>query len=284
MADSDGRFSYASAAERREILAEFVIGQGYCTILELSQRFGVSEMTIRRDVSRLVSEGRLRGFHGGVGSLSPVDVSGVDYGDRDQKMGEAKRAIAARASQMVIPGAVIGIDAGTTAAQLAATLAPDLRVQVITHSLPAINILSGNPSAETTGLGGVLQHESLSFSGPATLAALSNLHIETLFLAASGLNERGAYCGNSFDAITKRALIDVADRVVLLADSSKFSTSAMVRTCEWGAIDCLIVDSGLRPEDERMLAQFEIEIVTVDASSATTPLPSRARSLIETTR
>ncbi|MCS5732517.1 DeoR/GlpR family DNA-binding transcription regulator [Herbiconiux daphne] len=268
MTETDGRFAYASASERRDILAQYVIEQGYSTILELSQRFGVSEMTIRRDVARLVGEGRLRGFHGGVGSLSPVEVSGVDYGDRDQKMGEAKRAIAEHAVGLVGAGAVIAVDAGTTAAQFAALLPQDRRLQVITHSLPAINILSNNQGVEITGLGGVLHQESLSFSGPATLAALANLHIDTLFLAASGLNERGAYCGNSFDAITKRALIDVSDTVVLLADSSKFETSAMVRTCEWDAIDRLIVDSGLRPEDERMLAQFDIAIEKVGATAA----------------
>ena len=76
------RFTYSSAPERRDRIAYFVTEQGYCTITELSRLFSVSEMTIRRDVSRLVLEGRLRGFHGGVGSLTPGDMLGRDYSDR----------------------------------------------------------------------------------------------------------------------------------------------------------------------------------------------------------
>jgi DeoR/GlpR family transcriptional regulator of sugar metabolism len=249
---------------------QFVGEQGFCTILELSQLFGVSEMTIRRDVARIVTQGRLRGFHGGVGSLSPLDLLGVDYRARDLSMSEAKRAIAARAREGVTPRSVIALDAGTTGAQLAAILPSDQHLTVISPSLPVVSSLSTNAGVEIICLGGVLHPESLSFSGPSTLAAISNLHIETLFLAASGLNVRGVFCGNGFDAITKRALIDVSDTVVLIADSSKFTTSAMVRTCEWDAIDRLIVDNGLRNVDEQMLAQYDMDIdkVAVEPAAA----------------
>lgn len=260
MNGAHGQFAYTSAPDRRDRLVQFVGEQGYCTILELSQRFGVSEMTIRRDVARIVTEGRLRGFHGGVGSLSPLDMLGVDYRARDLSMSEAKRAIATRALEGVTPRSVIALDAGTTAAQLAAILPSDQHLTVISPSLPVVSGLATNAGVELICLGGVLHPESLSFSGPSTLAAISNLHIETLFLAASGLNVRGVFCGNGFDAITKRALIDVSDTVVLIADSSKFTTSAMVRTCEWDAIDRLIVDSGLRTIDEQMLDQYGMEI------------------------
>lgn len=270
MSGTHAQFAYSSAPDRRDRLVQFVGEQGFCTILELSQLFGVSEMTIRRDVARIVTQGRLRGFHGGVGSLSPLDLLGVDYRARDLSMSEAKRAIAARAREGVTPRSVIALDAGTTGAQLAAILPSDQHLTVISPSLPVVSSLSTNAGVEIICLGGVLHPESLSFSGPSTLAAISNLHIETLFLAASGLNVRGVFCGNGFDAITKRALIDVSDTVVLIADSSKFTTSAMVRTCEWDAIDRLIVDNGLRNVDEQMLAQYDMDIdkVAVEPAAA----------------
>lgn len=253
MSDIAERFAYGSAAERRDRLAQFVTDQGYCTVLELSQRFGVSEMTIRRDVVRLVSESRVRAFHGGVGSLSPGELSGMDYSDRDRTMAEAKRLVAVAALGRLTDGGVIGIDAGTTAAQFASLLPTDRQLRVITPSLPVVTALATNPGVELTCLGGTLHLESLSFAGDATLAAIANLHIETLFLAASGLNDRGAYCGNSFDAITKRALMEVSDTVVLIADSSKFETTAMVRICGWDAIDAIIVDSQLSAADQAMI-------------------------------
>jgi len=263
MTEATARLSYASASERRDRLARAVMEQGYCTIGELSLLFGVSEMTIRRDVAKLVQESRVRTFHGGVGALSPVDVSGVDYRDRDQRRADAKRSIALRALEPIRRGAVIGIDAGTTAAKLASLLPTDRQLKVITPSLPALTSLVSNTGVTITSLGGELHAESLSFAGPATLLAISNLHIDTLFLAASGLGERGVFCGNSFDAITKRALIDVADTVVLITDSSKFSTSAMVRVCGWDAIDRLIVDDELAASDERMVRQFDVQVERV---------------------
>jgi DeoR family transcriptional regulator of aga operon len=257
------RFTYSSAPERRDRIVQFVSDQGYCTITELSDLVAVSEMTIRRDVSRLVREGKLRGFHGGVGSLSPQEMLGRDYSDRDQTMADAKRAIAERAVAMVKTNAVIAIDAGTTATQFAALLPSERGTRVVTHSLSAVSVLAGTGDIEVNCLGGVLHPESLSFAGPSTLAAISNLQVETTFLAASGLNDRGAFCGTGFDAITKRALIEVSAHVVLLADSSKFVTSAMVKICGWDAIDTLVIDAGITAEQREMLAQNGVAVEIV---------------------
>jgi DeoR family transcriptional regulator, aga operon transcriptional repressor len=260
------RFAYSSAPERRAKIVQFVIDQGYCTITELSTLLNVSEMTIRRDVSRLVKDGKLRGFHGGVGSLSPQEMTGRDYTDRDVTMAEAKGVIAERASTMVKKRSVIALDAGTTTTRLSTLLPSDKKIHVVTHSFPVVAALIGVPGIEVSCLGGLLHPESLSFAGPSTLAAISNLQVETLFLAASGLNERGAFCGTGFDAITKRALIEVAEHVVLVSDSSKFSTSAMVKVCGWDVIDAIVVDAGLRDEDRNMLIQQGVEVIVAEAS------------------
>lgn len=260
-------FRYSSAPERRERLLQFIAQHGYCTIIELSQAFEVSEMTIRRDVLRLAEQGKVRSFRGGVGSLTKGDIEGSDYRLRDMTMADAKRSIAVRALDLVTPGSVIAVDAGTTGHQLAELLPADHGLTVVTHSFPVVSSLVGNAGVEVMCLGGVLHQESLSFDGPATLAAIANLRVETFFLAASGLGERGTFCGNGFDAITKRALIEVADRVVLLADSSKFLSSAMVKICGWDVVDQIIVDAGLSGEHRRMLEAQEVDVVTVPAQA-----------------
>ncbi|MET7402879.1 DeoR/GlpR family DNA-binding transcription regulator [Dactylosporangium sp. NPDC005572] len=268
MSAVEENFRYTSAPERRERLVQFIIDHGFCTIGELSKAFDVSEMTIRRDVQRLVEQGRVRGFRGGVGSLSKQDMEGSDYRLRDTKMADAKHAIALRAIELIGPGSVVAIDAGTTGHQVAELLPSDRALKVVTHSFPVVSSLIGNLGVEVMCLGGTLHSESLSFDGPATLAAIGNLQVDALFLAASGIGDRGAFCGNGFDAITKRALIEVADRVVLLADSSKFFTSAMVKICGWDAIDLVIVDDGIAEEHRRMLEQQEVEVVAVPTRSA----------------
>lgn len=265
-------FRYTSAPERRERLVQFISDQGYCTITELSRTFAVSEMTIRRDVLRLVEQGKVRGFRGGVGSLSGQEMMGSDYRYRDLKMGAAKRAIARTAIAMVGSNSVIAIDAGTTTNQVATRFPADRDVKIVTNSFPVVSSLIGNPGVEVICLGGILHPESLSFDGPATLAAISNLQVETFFLAASGIGERGAFCGNGFDAITKRALIEVADRVVLLADSTKFFSLAMVKICDWNSIDRIIIDDGLSEVQERMLDQNDVDIVKVALKPAELPM------------
>ena len=263
MSTVEENFRYTSAPERRERLVQFIAEQGYCTIAELSKAFAVSEMTIRRDVLRLVEQGRVRGFRGGVGSLSRQEMEGSDYRLRDMSMADAKRAIAVRAIEMVRTGSVIAIDAGTTGHQVAGLLPPDAGLKVVTHSFPVVSSLVGRTGIEVMCLGGVLHPESLSFDGPSTLAAIAGLRVETLFLAASGIGDRGAFCGNGFDAITKRALIEVAGRVVLLADSSKFLSAAMVKICGWDAINRIIVDDGITDDQRRMIEAHDVDVVTV---------------------
>jgi DeoR family transcriptional regulator of aga operon len=272
---ADGQYRYTSAPERRERLVQFISEQGYCTIAELSAAFAVSEMTIRRDVQRLVELGKVRGFRGGVGSLSRQEMLGSDYHQRDLKMAEAKRAIADRAISMVSAHSVIALDAGTTTNQVAAQFPTDRDVRVVTQSFPVVSSLVGNTGVEVICLGGTLHPESLSFDGPATLAAISNLNVQTLFLAATGVSERGAFCGNGFDAITKRAMLVVAERVILLVDSSKFETPAMVKICDWEAIDRVIVDDGIAAEHERMLNQSDVDVIKVAVQSAR-DLPAEA--------
>src|ERR1700733_15935568 len=111
MAEGEDAFRYTSAPERGQRLVVYITEQGYCTIAELSRIFGVSEMTIRRDVSKLVENGEVRGFRGGVGSLTREDLAGSDYRLRDLKMGAAKHAIAQAALDIFGANSVIAIDA-----------------------------------------------------------------------------------------------------------------------------------------------------------------------------
>jgi len=259
----DERFRYTSAPERRKKLVQYIADQGYCTIGALSEALGVSEMTIRRDVLRLVEQGRVCGFRGGVGAVSRQDIVGSDYAYRDLKMGPAKRAIARAAIELVGPASVIALDAGTTTNQMARMMPTDRKLQVVTHSLPAVSSMVGNAGVEIVCLGGILHKESLSFAGPATLAAIDGLQIEILFLAASGISDRGAFCGNGFDAITKRVLIDVAENVVLLADSSKFDIAAMLRICDWDTIDTIVIDDGVTADQVRMFEQHGVQVMAV---------------------
>lgn len=259
---ADHGLRYGGARARADRLLDQVRDQGFCTIAELAQGLGVSEMTVRRDVARLAETGRLRVVHGGVSTpTARVLTEGTDYRERAGSMAAAKRAIAATALALVQDGSTVAIDAGTTALELAGMLPPDLSVSVVTQSLPVMLALVSHPGAHVHGLGGDLHQATRSFAGPATVTAIEELRVERLFLAANGIRGNGVYCGNGFDAVVKRALIDIADEVVLLADSSKFQTTAMVRICALDAIDRAVVDDGITGEQADLLSGAGIELL-----------------------
>jgi DeoR/GlpR family transcriptional regulator of sugar metabolism len=246
---------------RREKLLGLVLDSGFLTTAELADVLHVSEMTIRRDANRLVEDGLLRTVHGGVATLSTGPVgSGRDYKLRARSSSAAKRAIGRAAARLVSGAGVVAIDAGTTCASAAEALHPDEHTIVLTHSLIVMNELGTRPNVEVIGTGGTLHSRSMSFSGPQSVQLIRNMRIGTLLLGASGIDRRGIYCGNEYDAETKRALIEAAARVVLLTDASKFQIPAMVRTCGLDLIDEAVVDDSITDAQLQTLADSGIQV------------------------
>ncbi|MGO1266215.1 MAG: DeoR/GlpR family DNA-binding transcription regulator [Microbacterium gubbeenense] len=259
----------ATGDDRREMLLAAVLEQGYCTTAELAQLLKVSEMTVRRDVARLEQAGQLRSVHGGVTTSLDSDLHGTRFDIRANARTDVKRAIAQRALEFLPDNGIIAIDAGTTTAELTPNL-PDGRVStIITYSLPVLNAAVKLEHIDVIDLGGSFHRDSQSYAGPATIRAIENLSIGTLFLGASGVSERGLFCGNDFDAVTKRALVDVSETVILLADSAKFRATAVARVCGLDRIDRVIVDDGLDDADESMLRRHDVEIVRAGTGETT---------------
>jgi len=123
----------------------------------------------------------------------------------------------------------------------------------VTNSLPAMVALGERSSL--IGLGGFHHPATRAFTGPDTIAAIGRLRVQTFFLAASGLSDRGAYCGTPLDAETKRAFIGIAERVVLLADSSKLRQTAPVPICDYDRVDALVTDDGISDGERAALAR-----------------------------
>lgn len=259
---ASGRRPALRTETRDERLVGYVREQGFCTMSELASSLGVSEMTVRRAVQRLADRAGLRVVHGGVTVLPQQALTGSgEFDIRARDMAEAKRAIALRAVELVRSGETIGIDAGSTGLQLAMALPPENGNTIATYSVAAIDHLMKGSRLNVVGLGGTLHRETQSFSGPLTVASLQDLRVDTFFVSASGIHEGAIYCGNDFDAVTKRAFIKVAGRVVLIADSSKFSRSAMVRICSMKELAAVVTDDGLAPAQQEALERLGLEVI-----------------------
>jgi len=276
--DDDEDLRYHAARERRLRLLTAIRQRGFCSSAELSQRLRVSEMTIRRDIRRLAEQGLVRAVHGGASAApAPAEAAyaGTDFHVRAQQRAAVKRQLAQHAVRLIEPGAVIGLDAGTTGLELARVLPGDQRLTVVTHSLPVMAALAAQPGLEVIGLGGVFHHQTQSFTGPASLAALEHLRLRRFFLAASGIQGGAVLCANPFDSEVKRALIAIAEEVILVTDSSKFGRTAMTRVASLRQVRTAVVDSGISAEDERALRTMVAEVIVVPLGP-----PAEATSLL----
>lgn len=230
---------YSDAPARRQDLLARLAASGYVSSAEVAAELGVSEMTIRRDLRRLADEGLARRVPGGA-SL-PGTGGAETFEVRRGSAAPEKRALARAAVALLDDATWVALDAGTTVAELV-DLLPD-RLCVVSHSMPVIVGCTAGGSREVVALGGFYEPTTRSFTGPATWNAARELTVDVAVLSCTALDDRGAYSANPADAEVKRALIEVADRVVLLADAHKVGERAAVRFAVPADVDVLVTDA-----------------------------------------
>jgi DeoR/GlpR family transcriptional regulator of sugar metabolism len=253
---------YDSASRRRSRIAAMITDHGFCTITELATAFDVSDMTVRRDILKLTQSDRtLRIVHGGIRAVPLWEFEGTDYRTRAMHNRLVKQRIAAEVVKLMVPGSTVALDSGTTGIAIAEAIPADSRLNVVTQSLPAANALASKEELEVSVLGGTLIRSMQAFVGPGAIAAIAGLRINTFFLSATSIDERGVLAGNEYDAATKRAFVDAADTVVLVSDSSKFSLSSRFRTCPLSRVSMLVTDSGISPEQRAMMELAGVRVI-----------------------
>src|SRR3954469_20845794 len=241
--------------QRRQEILHAVRG-GTAHVGELAAAFGVSEMTVRRDLHALEREGKLTRVHGGaVVSAEPSFAEVVV-----ERLG-AKDRIGAAAAALVADGQTIMLDIGTTTLQLARHLR-GREVTVITSNLAAYEELLPETSVELVLLGGIVRRNYRSLVGVLTEDALRQLRADVAFLGASGVEDDLAVVDTTMVEVPiKRAMMAAAARTVLLADSGKFGIRARRRACGPEELDVLITDDGAPAAARRALKRAGVEVI-----------------------
>jgi len=203
---------------------------------ELAQRFGVSGMTIRRDLAELDEAGQLHRVHGGA-----IIRRAPAYGSRASTRATEKAAIARSVAQIVAPGAAVGIDTGTTCHAVAAELAHRSDLTVVTNALHAA-ITAREGGNRVIVLGGLLTPE-LSLVNPGTAQEPPQVHLDLLILGCGGLSvDRGITYFDPTEVQVRSMLVGLADRVVVAADHSKFDHKKAMVLGPLNLIDVLVTD------------------------------------------
>ena len=230
-------------ARRERILAELDAG-GECLVDELAGRFGVSGMTIRRDLQALADAGRVIRTHGGATAAARVSFEFRFLEDAGLNR-DAKEAIAAKAAELVEPGQAVMLDSGTTTLAIARHLRGKGRLTVITTSLPIASELYGCAGVDLLLLGGLLRRDAPDLTGSITEGNLDALHADVAFLGADGIDvDGGVYSQAPALARMLSKMAAAADRVYAVADHSKLGRKALMRFGDLSRWDGLVTDEG----------------------------------------
>lgn len=257
------------ARQRQAAILERVRAAGGVRVTELAAEFGVSDMTIRRDLDALHGQGLLAKVHGGATVADPSSADEPGFDAKSVRQLPEKAVIATRAAQLVRPGAAVALSAGTTTAELARRLVDVPGLTVVTNSLPVAEVFhGGGRSDQTVILTGGVRTPSDALVGPLAVAAIGALHLDLLFLGVHGISERAGFTTpNLMEAETNRALIAAADRLVVLADHTKWGLVGLSSIGELGRADVVVVDDRLPEEGRRVLAEQVGELIVVARSA-----------------
>lgn len=246
-------------AERRGKILEALGRDQRVLASELARDFGVSEDTIRRDLRELASEGLLRRVYGGAVPRSPASPT---YARRKAESGTAKSAIARATARLFKDGQVVFLDAGTTAAEVAAHLPPDLKLTVVTNSLPVASALSDHPGSRVVMLGGVLLKETLATVGAEAVDGFRRVRADVCVLGVASVHpEVGVGVFYHEDAEVKRAMVAAAEEVVAVAASDKLGTSAPFLVGPFSIVDRLVTDAAVPDDTIRAYADAGVEVI-----------------------
>ena len=253
-----------SLPERHNRILSLLQQNGSISVTQLSELFRVSEVTIRKDLSYLEQQKKLYRTHGSAILISPY-ISDRHVNEKEKKNVTEKRAIGAAAAAMISQDDSIIIASGTTMSFLAREIRPQGHLTVITASVPVTQLLSQNADIDVIQLGGITRSSSVSVVGPFAETMLSNFNCSKLFIGVDGIDtEFGLTTTNMLEASLNNAMINAAQKVVVLADSSKFGRRGFSKICDLESVDRIITDSGVQPLYLDRLRERGIEVTVVE--------------------
>lgn len=250
-----------STVKRRALILEKLRAEGQVDVKSLSEELEVSEVTIRNDLTRLEQQHMLVRARGG--ALQP-DRVGADFNLSDKKKQhlEEKIRIGRAAAALVEDGDTVILDSGTTTVEIAKNLLEVRDLTVITNALNIANQLAESRNTNVIIPGGLLRKNSLSLVGATAEESFRNYFCDKLFLAVDGISTGyGLSTPNVEEAHLNRVMIDIAKKVIVVTDSSKFGKRSFAFISLLSEVDVVVTDSGIPPEDRQKLAEAGIEVI-----------------------
>jgi DeoR family transcriptional regulator of aga operon/DeoR family fructose operon transcriptional repressor len=228
--------------ERRQAIVTALEEAGQLSVVDLSKRFDVSEVTIRADLQALSDQGLILRVRGG--AMPTTVLPDLSYEVRQQLNAAQKTIIGKRAASMVQDGDTIILDASTTAQAIAPHLKNISELTVITNGLKMATALVAFPNIHVVLVGGSLRREGLSLVGPIDCGIIKDIHIRIGFFGARGFTiDEGLTDVNVDEVMTKREMVARCRQVVGVIDANKWGRIATSTFANLDQINTLITDA-----------------------------------------
>jgi DeoR/GlpR family transcriptional regulator of sugar metabolism len=252
------------ANQRREKILELLKEDGSAKVIKLAKIFKVSEVTVRQDLEKLEKEGLIIREHGGA-FLKSVEDHVKNFSLLNQENLDKKQLIGKRAAEIVETGDTIILDSGSTTTEIAKNLVGRKQLTVITNALNIALLLGAEPGIEVIMTGGEFKPPTLSLTGQKAADFFEDIHVDKLFLATAGISLRSGLTYPSLsDIVVKKAMIDTAEKVYLVADSSKIGKNAFASLGALSLIDYIITDAFIDQKRAQILRDNDIEFIIAE--------------------
>jgi len=247
--------------ERLEIIKEIVLKEKKVYVSKLSEKFNVTEETIRRDLEKLELQGIVTRSYGGAILNSEKTNEDIPFYKRSKTNIESKQYIAMKAVEFIKEGSTIVADCSSTVLETLKLIKDRKDVTIITNSVEVLQELNQS-ELNIISTGGSLKQRSLSLQGPITQNTISKYNVDIAFVSCKGMDkEKGILDSNETEAEIKRSMIKQSNKVILLIDHTKYDKTSFVKLFDYDNIDYIITDGEPKEEWMNLFHSYNIEVI-----------------------
>ncbi|WP_304198584.1 DeoR/GlpR family DNA-binding transcription regulator [Flavobacterium alvei] len=247
--------------QRREKILDLLREDGSAKVLDLANLFKITEVTVRQDLEKLENKGLITREHGGA-FIKDIGDHVKNFSLFNQENLDKKESIAVKCLEFIEEGDTIILDSGSTTTEIAKKISDFKHLTVITNALNIALMLGSKPGIEVIMTGGEFKPPTLSLTGQKAADFFKGLNVHKLFLATAGISLKSGLTYPSLsDLVVKKAMIDAADTVFLVADSTKIGKSSFASLGALSLINYLITDSEIQEKDKTVFKENEIEVI-----------------------
>lgn len=242
--------------QRQKKLLDLLESNEAMSVADLSEQLNTSLMTIRRDLEYLEQKGIVKRIHGGA-LLVKQDTNQPSFQERLEEFGSEKLRIGRAAAELIKDGSIVFFDAGTTPLAIVEYIPQEIEFTAITTGLMTAVALCNKPNVNVISIGGNIHHTSYSSINYISIELIKRFNANMAFISTKAFSlPQGAYEAQLPLIEVKKAIVSVSNKVILLADHSKFETKSLCLSVPIDDIDMIITDKhvpeGIAEEIKKM--------------------------------